>query len=479
MADCRWYAPAQRFDHTAKRQRSDCFRKKTEPAGGHKLWRVLRFVASPTDRAGGESVVAHATPVRGWSVFVHDLWLGHRRAGPRLLTSAVRRFQGDALAGSRNVTSPAELDERDEVIGLFKRGQLAGALTHAEIATAIAGLGLGETEVDELHELLECRDIEVVDEPEPIAAGQLSVGRKVRQRVHKKVAPAVNSFATTDALQLFLGAVGNARLLGAQEEIDLAKRIESGDLNAKQRMVEANLRLVVSVAKTYRNHGLPFLDVIQEGAIGLVRAVEKFDYRKGFRLSTYATWWIRQAIARALADKARTIRIPAHMVDKLHNIRWTERSLAVSLGREPTTPEIARATGLDVAAVESITRSAQAPTSLDRPMGDDDGTEFGHLIADDRAECPYRRAVESLAVEALRDVLLQLGYRERRILELRFGLGGERPRTLEEVGSTLSITRERVRQIQNQSLEKLQNLPAAQTLRDDWARRDDELASEP
>ena len=262
---------------------------------------------------------------------------------------------------------------------------------------------------------------------------------------------------TTDSLQLFLKDIGKVRLLTAQEEVILAKAIERGDLDAKQKMVESNLRLVVSIAKNYRNQGLPFLDLIQEGTLGLVRAAEKFDYRKGFKFSTYATWWIRQAIARALADKARTIRIPVHVVEKLNKIGRAERKLVTELGREPTPEEIADVTGIEPDEVDSIKRSAQAPVSLEKPVGDEEESEFGQFIADERAESPYERAAEILTKEALREALENLCYRERRVLELRYGLGGEHPRTLDEVGRTFNVTRERIRQIENQSLKKLQS----------------------
>jgi RNA polymerase primary sigma factor len=256
-------------------------------------------------------------------------------------------------------------------------------------------------------------------------------------------------------------------LLTAQQEVDLAKRIERGDLDAKRRMVESNLRLVVSIAKRYRNQGLPFLDLIQEGTFGLVRAAEKFDYRRGFKFSTYATWWIRQAIARSLADKARTIRIPVHIVEKLNKIGRAERKLVTGLGREPTVEEIAEVAGLEPDEVDAIRRSAQAPISLAKPVGDEEQSEFGQLIPDAQAESPYERAVETLTNDALREALENLSYRERRVLELRYGLGDQHPRTLDEVGRVFNVTRERIRQIEHQSLAKLQTLREAQQLRED------------
>ena len=326
-------------------------------------------------------------------------------------------------------------------------------------------MDLDEADIEELHTFLERSEIELVEEIDPaLAAGQDERAPDKRGRRKAKTAIDLKPDMTTDSLQLFLKDIGKVRLLTAQEEVDLASRIERGDLDAKQKMVESNLRLVVSIAKNYRNQGLPFLDLIQEGTLGLVRAAEKFDYRKGFKFSTYATWWIRQAIARALADKARTIRIPVHVVEKLNKIGRAERKLVTELGREPTPEEIAEVTGIDPEEVDSIKRSAQAPVSLEKPVGDEEESEFGQFIADERAESPYERAAEILTKEALREALENLSYRERRVLELRYGLGGEHPRTLDEVGRTFNVTRERIRQIENQSLKKLQSLAEAQKL---------------
>jgi RNA polymerase primary sigma factor len=372
------------------------------------------------------------------------------------------------LGDERNGMSVAELQELEEVKLLITKGQTTGVLTYAEVATALAEVDLDESDIEDLHGFLERSEIELVEEidQQPAPAEQAALDRTAGRRRKAKTQLDLRPDMTTDSLQLFLKDIGKVRLLTAQEEVDLAKRIERGDLDAKQKMVESNLRLVVSIAKNYRNQGLPFLDLIQEGTLGLVRAAEKFDYRKGFKFSTYATWWIRQAIARALADKARTIRIPVHVVEKLNKIGRAERKLVTELGREPTPEEIAEVTGIEPEEVDSIKRSAQAPVSLEKPVGDEEESEFGQFIADERAESPYERAAEILTKEALREALENLSYRERRVLELRYGLGGEHPRTLDEVGRTFNVTRERIRQIENQSLKKLQSLAEAQKLRD-------------
>jgi RNA polymerase primary sigma factor len=271
---------------------------------------------------------------------------------------------------------------------------------------------------------------------------------------------------STDSLQLFLKDIGRVDLLTAAREVKLAKRIERGDHRAKQEMVEANLRLVVSIAKRYRTQGLPFLDLIQEGTIGLVRAAEKFDWRKGYKFSTYATWWIRQAVARALADKARTIRMPVHVVEKLNKITRTERKLRAERGREPTNVEIADDLDMSIEEVESIRRTSQTPVSLEKPVGDDEESEFGHFIEDENMPLPDEAADTAFRAAALTKCLSSLSPRERRVLELRYGLNGEQPRTLDEVGRAFQVTRERIRQIENQGLKKLRALADSQKLRD-------------
>jgi RNA polymerase primary sigma factor len=268
---------------------------------------------------------------------------------------------------------------------------------------------------------------------------------------------AVGDSSSQDSLQAFLNDIGKFDLLTAAREVELAKRIERGDHRAKQEMVVANLRLVVSIAKRYRNQGLPFLDLIQEGTIGLARAAEKFDHRKGFKFSTYATWWIRQAVQRALADKARTIRLPVHVVEKLNKIVRSERNLRGELCREPTPAEIAGDVDLPLHEVEQIRRSAQTPVSLEKPVGDENDSEFGHFLADS-APLPEDVADDQSRSRALTESLTTLTLRERRVLELRYGLDGRAPASLEEIGVVFSLSRERIRQIEKSSMGKLSAL---------------------
>jgi RNA polymerase primary sigma factor len=340
----------------------------------------------------------------------------------------------------------------DEAKGLLEAGKQAGSLSAEEITLALDELDLEPGALDSFYDTLEAMEISVVDEPE--AEEEVVVPVALEREI------------STDSLQLFLKDIGKVDLLTAAQEVELAKRIERGDHSAKQEMVEANLRLVVSIAKRYRNQGLPFLDLIQEGTIGLVRAAEKFDYRKGFKFSTYATWWIRQAVARALADKARTIRMPVHVVEKLNKIARSERKLRAELGREPTSFEIGRELDLLPDEVEQIRRSAQTPVSLEKPVGDEEESEFGHFLKDESAPSPDEEAETAMRKEALKKVLSMLAPRERAVLELRYGLDGKPPRTLDEVGRTFNVTRERIRQIENQSLKKLRALADSQTLRD-------------
>src|SRR5262245_7508285 len=363
------------------------------------------------------------------------------------------RKRGPELSARQTASTAAppvvDLLESDEARVLLEAGKASGRLTAEEIALAVDELELDAGQADELYAAIDELQIEVVDSTEADDEPETETTE-----------------VSTDTLQLFLKDIGKVPLLTAAQEVELAKRIERGDHGAKQAMVEANLRLVVSIAKRYRHQGLPFLGLIQEGTIGLVRAAEKFDHRKGFKFSTYATWWIRQAVARALADKARTIRMPVHVVEKLNKIVRSERKLRAELLREPTTAEIAIDLDLSLDEVEHIRRSAQTPVSLEKPVGDEEESEFGHFLTDDSAPLPEEEAEVAMRKEALRTILDTLSQRERRVLELRYGLDGEQPRTLDEVGRTFNVTRERIRQIENQCLKKLRALADAAKLRE-------------
>jgi RNA polymerase primary sigma factor len=345
---------------------------------------------------------------------------------------------------------PTSVLHSEEAWELLRAGRQTGRLNAEEVTLALDELKLDTAQIDEFYSMVEELHIELVEEDDDADDPLELEGPDV----------------STDALQLFLKEIGKVDLLTAPQEIELAKRIERGDHEAKQNMVAANLRLVVSIAKRYRNQGLPFLDLIQEGTIGLVRAAEKFDYRKGFKFSTYATWWIRQAVARALADKSRTIRMPVHVVEKLNKIVRSERKLRGELGREPSSPEIARDLDLTADEVDHIRRSAQLPVSLEKPVGDDEESEFGHFLTDENVLLPEEAAEQALRKDALRKILDSLSPREQRILEMRYGLDGEQPRTLDEVGRAFNVTRERIRQIENQCLKKLRALADCQKLRE-------------
>ena len=268
-----------------------------------------------------------------------------------------------------------------------------------------------------------------------------------------------------DPLKLYVRAIGDGRLLTPAEERELARLKDEGDEVARRRLVESNLRLVMSITRNYTRADVPLLDLIQEGSLGLIRAVEKFDYRKGFKFSTYATWWIRQAVTRAIADKARTIRIPVHMVEKLNRVGHVERQLVQRLGREPEPAEIAAELKISVREVRDILRVAQMPVSLEKPIGDEDESELGDFVADEGVEEPFEAATENLQREDIQKALDALPERERQVIELRYGLRGHEPLTLEEVGRAFGVTRERIRQIENNTLRKLKQLPEAQRLR--------------
>ncbi len=331
----------------------------------------------------------------------------------------------------------------DPINALLEHGSETGCVEISELNELVDTLGLGDEEVAGIYGQLEQRGVDVRDDcgRERAESSSYVNGELTTQ--------------TTDALQLFLNEMARYPLLTAQEEVELAKRIERGDKAAKDRMVNSNLRLVVSIAKKYQGHGLSLLDLIQEGIIGLIRAVEKFDWRRGYKFSTYATWWIRQAVQRGVANKARTIRMPVHIVDRERKIARAERELLTKLGRPPTQAEIAKAAKLPVKQVREVQEAARAVTSLDRPLGADSDTSFGDLVAGQEAP-PEEELDISLRQEALRKAVAELPDRERDVLKLRFGLNGNPdPQSLEQIGKTLGLTRERVRQIENEALNRL------------------------
>jgi RNA polymerase primary sigma factor len=354
--------------------------------------------------------------------------------------------------------------EIEELRGLVAVGRERGYLTFEQIASTLEEVEITKEQVSQLHAHLVEHGVDVIAEDGVSAYEEQRGGEANSQPKKEELDLTVEP--SLDSLRLYLRSIGQVELLTAAQEVELAKRIERGDMLAKRQMVEANLRLVVSIAKGYLGRGLSFLDLIQEGSLGLIRAVEKFDYRRGYKFSTYATWWIRQAVTRAIADKARTIRIPVHMVEKLNRVTHVERQLVQRLGREPEAAEIAEELRWAVPDVRDILRVAQQPVSLEKPVGDEDESELGDFVADDAVLEPFEEASEHLQKEGVRKALDALPERERQVLELRYGLSGGEPLTLEEVGRMFGVTRERIRQIENNTLKKLQRLPEAQMLRE-------------
>ena len=365
--------------------------------------------------------------------------------------------------------------ELEELRPLIVAAQERGSVRFAEIEACLEEVEVTKEQVQELHGYLDEHGIAVIGADGRLARSEgSSIEANARRssaegpdgESRRKVELDLTVEPSLDSLRLYLRAIGRVGLLTADEEVQLARRIERGDMAAKQHMIEANLRLVVSIAKSYLGRGLTFLDLIQEGSMGLIRAVEKFDYRRGYKFSTYATWWIRQAVTRAIADKGRTIRIPVHMVEKLNKVIHVERQLVQQLGREPTPDEIAAELETTVREVRDVLRMAQQPVSLEKPVGEEDDSSLGDFVEDQTAESPFELAAERLRRENLRRALAALPDREREVIEMRFGLTGERPFTLEEVGRAFNVTRERIRQIENHTLKKLEALPEAQRLRD-------------
>ena len=363
------------------------------------------------------------------------------------------------------LTVDITLPDVEELHKLVTEGQEKGFLSYDEIVAGLDEVDLTKEQIEDFYTYLIDHGVELVEGVEhkgpPHEQPSLAEDdSKPAPKLDLTVEPSL------DSLRLYLREIGKVALLTADQEVYLAKRIERGDMCAKTQMIEANLRLVVSIAKGYLGRGLSFLDLIQEGSLGLIRAVEKFDYRKGYKFSTYATWWIRQAVTRAIADKARTIRIPVHMVEKLNKVVHIERQLVQRLGREPRPDEIAEELEITTEEVREILRMAQLPVSLEKPIGEEEESELGDFVQDDQAESPFDSASLNLRREDIDRTLDALPTRERKVIEMRFGLNGDQPRTLEEVGRAFGVTRERIRQIENNTLKKLESLPEAQGLKE-------------
>lgn len=347
---------------------------------------------------------------------------------------------------------------------LVELGKKRGELTYGEIAEKLAPFEQDPDQMDEFYEYLNEQGIDVVNDTDFEAPDEDDLKDEEEFDLNDlSVPPGVK---INDPVRMYLKEIGRVPLLTAEEEIELAERIEKGDEEAKRRLAEANLRLVVSIAKRYVGRGMLFLDLIQEGNMGLIKAVEKFDHRKGFKFSTYATWWIRQAITRAIADQARTIRIPVHMVETINKLIRVQRQLLQEYGREPTPEEVAEEMGLTPEKVREILKIAQEPVSLETPIGEEDDSHLGDFIEDQDALAPSEAAAYELLKEQLEDVLDTLTDREENVLRLRFGLDDGRTRTLEEVGKVFGVTRERIRQIEAKALRKLRHPSRSKRLKD-------------
>ncbi|ASS91943.1 MAG: RNA polymerase sigma factor RpoD [Bacillaceae bacterium] len=349
---------------------------------------------------------------------------------------------------------------------LIQLGKKRGVLTYEEIAEKMANFDIDSDQMDEFYEYVNEQGIELISENEDVDSNLPDLDKEDEEEFDLNDLSVPPGVKINDPVRMYLKEIGRVDLLSADEEIELAKRIEQGDEEAKRRLAEANLRLVVSIAKRYVGRGMLFLDLIQEGNMGLMKAVEKFDYRKGYKFSTYATWWIRQAITRAIADQARTIRIPVHMVETINKLIRVQRQLLQDLGREPTPEEIAEDMDLTPEKVREILKIAQEPVSLETPIGEEDDSHLGDFIEDQEATSPSEHAAYELLKEQLEDVLDTLTDREENVLRLRFGLDDGRTRTLEEVGKVFGVTRERIRQIEAKALRKLRHPSRSKRLKD-------------
>ena len=369
---------------------------------------------------------------------------------------------------TNHTTAAAAGEKKNSVKALLEKGKSTGKLTTQEIDAAIVEEDFDMEELDKLYETIESMNIEIIDDFGDVELDNLNFDTELPKSQDAAAAASADThnLAMDDPVKVYLKEIGRVPLLTAEEEQVLAMRIADGDQQAKQRLAEANLRLVVSIAKRYVGRGMQFLDLIQEGNLGLIKAVDKFDYTKGFKFSTYATWWIRQAITRAIADQARTIRIPVHMVETINKVKKTNSQLLPKNGRDPTAEEIADELQMPVEKVREILRVAQEPVSLETPIGEEEDSHLGDFIPDDDALAPADAASMLLLKEQLGEVLKTLTAREEKVLSLRFGLEDGHPRTLEEVGKEFNVTRERIRQIEAKALRKLRHPSRSKKLKD-------------
>jgi len=357
-------------------------------------------------------------------------------------------------------------DKKTVIRELIEQGKSKGQLSTKEILDAIGELDFDPEQIEKFYDTLEAQGVEIIEDFADAPLDEINFTAQIDENEDLESTLSTEGIAIDDPVKVYLKEIGRVPLLSPEEEIDLAIRINAGDEAAKKRLSEANLRLVVSIAKRYLGRGMQFLDLIQEGNLGLIKAVEKFDYTKGFKFSTYATWWIRQAITRAIADQARTIRIPVHMVETINKVKKVSSQLLHTNGHEPTADEISAELDMPVDKVREIMRVAQEPVSLETPIGEEEDSHLGDFIPDDDAPAPADAASHTLLKEQLADVLDTLTPREEKVLRLRFGLEDGRSRTLEEVGKEFNVTRERIRQIEAKALRKLRHPSRSKKLKD-------------